>query len=68
MEFLYQIYTRSLISVKDLKTRKTPVKKEKIAHNARKIKVSVTSVHFMDKTDILHVDSESFWFVAKKAA
>jgi hypothetical protein len=58
MEFLYQIYTRSLISVKDRKTRQTPVKKEIIAHNARNIKAFTTSVHLMDKTDIIPDDSE----------
>jgi len=58
MEFLYRIYTRKLICVKVPKIRRIPVKKEKTTGKASKINGSGTSVHLMDKTDILLDDTE----------
>jgi len=62
MEFLYQIYTRSPISVKVSKTRQSPAEKAIKTLKASNANACETSVHLMDKTDILLADSERFSF------
>ena len=58
MDFIYQKYTRGLFFVKAPGFPQSPVKKALLALSARKIKAWKTSVHLMDKTDILFENSE----------
>ena len=62
MDFIYKKYTRKPLSSRYPKTRLSLLKKAIKALQARKIKGLETSVHFMDKTDILFENTESFSF------